>query len=162
MPSSAPQPQSVPKVIVPRQNGLTRNPARPSVTYSLSFIDVDPVFGMNDPSQCTCLDVRPLAKVTQRGGAATKNMCALQTLRWLVAKGTQRSPRLFTIFSVLNSEKLNTEGTKNHREPQRNQPFSFRPAIIFFSGGPQCSLWLFSVSSVLNTEKRDENVRVLP
>src|SRR5229473_8518871 len=105
MPSSAPQPQSIPKVIVPRQNGLTRNPERPSVTYSLSFIDVDPVFGMNYPSRCTCLDVRPLAKVTQRGGAATKNMCALQKLRWLVVKGTQRSPRLFTILSMLNTEK---------------------------------------------------------
>src|SRR5713226_593641 len=91
--------------MVPRHSGLTRNPERPSVRYSLIFIDVDPVFGLNCPSRCTCLDVRPLAKVTHRGGAATKNMCALQTLRWLVGKGTQRSPRLFTIFSALNTEK---------------------------------------------------------
>jgi hypothetical protein len=27
--------------------------------------------------------------------------------------------------------------------------------------GPPCSLWLFSVSSVLNSEKRDEDVRAL-
>ncbi len=28
-----PQPQSSPKVMAPRQKGLTRNPERPSVTY---------------------------------------------------------------------------------------------------------------------------------
>src|SRR5215472_19087989 len=34
--SSAPQPHSVPKVMVPRQSGLTRSPERPSVLYSFS------------------------------------------------------------------------------------------------------------------------------
>jgi len=42
-----PQPHSVPKVIVPRHSGLTRSPERPNVTYSLSFIAVDPLFGLN-------------------------------------------------------------------------------------------------------------------
>jgi hypothetical protein len=31
-PTVAPHPHSSPKVIAPRQNGLTRNPERPSVT----------------------------------------------------------------------------------------------------------------------------------
>ena len=33
---------------------------------------------------------------------------------------------LFSVFSVLNSEKRNTEDTKFHREPQRNRPSFFR------------------------------------
>jgi hypothetical protein len=98
---------------------------------------------------------------SQRGGAATKYVCALQTFRALGAKRTPSSLRLRSLFSVLHSKKRNTEDTKNHREPQRNQPFCLPPALIFFSMGPQCSLWPFSVSSVLNSEKREENVRAL-
>jgi hypothetical protein len=66
---------------------------------------------------------------------------------------------LFTIFSALNCEKPNTEDTKNHREPQRNSPFSFRDVLTFFPTRPQCSLWPFSVSSVLNSDKCGETVR---
>src|SRR5688572_2483033 len=36
--SSEPQPHSVPNVIVPRQNGLTRSPDRPSVTYESTLL----------------------------------------------------------------------------------------------------------------------------
>jgi hypothetical protein len=35
----------------------------------------------------------------------------------------------FSAHSVLNSEKLNTEVTEDHREPQRKPPFSFRRSI---------------------------------
>src|SRR6266403_5856253 len=57
---------------------------------------------------------------------------------------------LFSVLSVLNSEKLNTVVTKNHREIDVS-------LSVFGSSasppGPQCSLWLFSVLSVLNSEK---------
>src|SRR5579863_736804 len=49
--SSAPQPHSVPNVMVPRLKGLTRNPERPSVTYSLSFILWSPPLKIS-----SCLD----------------------------------------------------------------------------------------------------------
>src|SRR4029077_4789733 len=41
-----------------------------------------------------------------------------------------------------------------HREPQRNPAVSLRSGLIFYSTDSQCPLWLFSVSSVLNSEKR--------
>jgi hypothetical protein len=37
----------------------------------------------------------------------------------------------------------------------------FRGVLIFFSISPQYSLWLFSVSSVLNSKKRDKYARAL-
>src|SRR3977135_2284300 len=35
-------------------------------------------------------------------------------------------PSVLSVFSVLNSEKRNTEDAKFHREPQRNRPSFFR------------------------------------
>src|SRR6266576_886098 len=45
------------------------------------------------------------------------------------------SPRLFVVslIVVLNSERLNTEDTMSHREPQRNRPFSPGRLFIIFS-----------------------------
>src|SRR6267143_184254 len=40
---------------------------------------------------------------------------------------------LFSAFSVLNSEKRNTEATKIHGEPQRNRPSAFRRPFLFIS-----------------------------
>ena len=40
VPVLAPQPRSSPKVMVPRQNGLTRRPERPSVMYESSDMAV--------------------------------------------------------------------------------------------------------------------------
>src|ERR1700704_6636616 len=54
------------------------------------------------------------------------------------------------MFSVLNSQKLNTEATENHREIGIS-------LFVDYSSSPQsppCSLWLFSVSSVLNSDFR--------
>src|SRR6266403_5560072 len=62
---------------------------------------------------------------------------------------------LFSVLSVLNSEKLNTVVTKNHREIDVS-------LSVFGSSasppGPQCSLWLFSVLSVPNSEKLNTEV----
>ncbi len=40
------------------------------------------------------------------------------------------------MFSVLNSEKRNTEYAKNYRDPQRNRSFSFRHLFLSFSINP--------------------------
>src|SRR5712692_7657653 len=74
--------------------------------------------------------------ISQRDGPATKNVRAPQTPRRLVVQRSrsftfrrpfppspvtpQCSLWLFSAYSVLNSEKPNTEAAKNHREPQRD------------------------------------------
>src|SRR5712692_9678093 len=50
--------------------------------------------------------------------------------------GPRCSLWLFSASSVLNSEKRNTEDAKNHREPQRNQPFPFHHVLIVCSIRP--------------------------
>jgi hypothetical protein len=67
-------------------------------------------------------------------------MCApRKTFRRLVVQRAQSSLRLFSAFPALNSEKHNTEDTKNHRAPRRNRPaalsrlsriFSTRPSVL--------------------------------
>src|ERR1700682_3734131 len=64
---------------------------------------------------------------------------------------------LFPTPSSLNPEKHNTEDTENHRGPQRNRFAAFSRLYLPSSPiSPQCSLWLFSVFSVLNSEKCDQ------
>src|SRR6266566_4340345 len=43
---------------------------------------------------------------------------------------------LFSAFSVLNSEKRNTEDTKIHGEPQRNRPAAFSRLFLILSREP--------------------------
>src|SRR6267143_7290245 len=44
--------------------------------------------------------------------------------------------------SALNSEKRDTDDTENHREPQRNRPFTSRRLLFSISGNPS----VFSVA----------------
>src|SRR6266571_2429069 len=64
-------------------------------------------------------------EIAQGGGAATKNVCARQTLLWRVVRGSQCFLRFFTIFSVLNSEKRNTEDTKEAQRTTEKSGFLF-------------------------------------
>jgi hypothetical protein len=59
------------------------------------------------------------------------------------------------MFSAVNSEKRNTEVTKNRRN-HREIGLPLSVVYSFSSPEPQCSLWLFSVFSVLNSEKRNQ------
>ena len=90
--------------------------------------------------------------ISQRGGPTINFERAVETYRELVVQGAQRSLWHFSMFSALNSEKRNTEVTKNRREI--GLPLSV--VYSFSSLKPQCSLWLFSVFSVLNSEKRNQ------
>src|SRR3977135_324803 len=86
---------------------------------------------------------------TQRGGAGPNNSCRANNL---TASNAQSSS-----LSVSNSEIRDKENTKNPREPQRNRPFSCRLLFLCFSTRPLSTLWLFSVSSVLNPKRATMN-----
>src|SRR5882762_4846801 len=86
---------------------------------------------------------------TQHGGAATNHSRRANNL---TANSAQSSP-----LSVSNSEMRDTENTKNRRERQRNRPFSCHLLFLFFSTRPLSTLWLFSVSSVLNPDRATMN-----
>ncbi len=86
---------------------------------------------------------------TQRGGAATNHSCRANNL---TASNAQSSS-----LSVSNSEMREPADTKNRWERKSNRPFSCRLLFLCFSTRPLSTLWLFSVSSVLNPDRATMN-----